>query len=142
MSTTSTSHMGQVDGYYTDSSVNLLDGSTTLSATFITKPIPLHRARSVDFNIYAPTTGSPDYTFKMQVSNDETTDHKENIPSANLINWADLPSGGNRTVSVQVNSATPKLLSDPDCTSKWVRLVGTKSSGSITPTIRIHVKAR
>ena len=108
-----------------------------LSSNDLTSPItssPLWLAHIVNYSIQITTSGTPNGTFKLQVSNDEGSKSGSN---ATVLNWADS------VINVTITSAGSIILEDKDCTSRWVRLVWTDSGsagGSVIEEVRFNVK--
>lgn len=125
-----------LDGYAIG--VNPLDGYV-VATSFNSSAIPVHRDTGFSVALSCPSTGSPNGTVKLQACND--VERRENVPDANLTNWFDVASGGNRVVSASVTGPGVYHLTDPECMYRWLRVVYTRSSGSITATVRVHLKA-
>ena len=77
-------------------------------------------ARSNGYSVTATTTGSPNGTFKLQVSNAKTWNSSE-IPSGS---WVDVVD------SDQAIVAAGNITWDVETKCKWVRVVYTRTSGS------------
>lgn len=116
---------------------NVIDGYT-IATSFTTNPIPLHHFIGYSVTVSCPSTGSPVGTFKIQGCND--LERRDGQPDANLVNWFDIASGGDRVVSQAVSNATVGALSDPQCMYRWLRIVYTRTSGTITATIKLQRK--
>lgn len=124
-----------LDGYETG--INTLDGYV-VATSFNSSPGPIHRDLGISVSLSCPATGTPVGTLKLQGCND--IERRENVPDANLTNWFDVASGGNRVVSIAVSGAGVYNLTDPNAMYRWFRVVYTRTSGSITATVRVHVK--
>lgn len=118
----------------------LLDGTNAQAATFNTNPVFVANQSGFSITGNWTATGTPAGTFKIQYSNDTGKTVKGQVDYTTITNWVDVPSGGERTVSVVASGAGSGLLNDPFCMAMWVRVVYTRTSGSITPALRIEMK--
>lgn len=109
-----------------------IDGYT--SAVSITSdPIAVHNALGYSVQVSWPATGTPVGTFTIQASNDLEGQFRK--ADSNLVNWFTL-SGTSTASSV----GTGAIISVPDVYYRWIRLVYTRSSGSITLSARAMLK--
>lgn len=127
-----------VDTHYGDAAFKF--DALVISATTTTTALPCRHLRSISAAISCPATGSPSYTAKLQGSNDQSLGQNQDIADSNVSNWFDVPTGGNRVVSVAIAAAGTFILSDDSCAYRWYRLVLTKTSGSMTTTITVQGK--
>lgn len=129
----------QLDGYSVG--VNKLDGYQAVD-TFNTMPVAIHRDLGFAVAVTCPATGSPQGTVKIQACNDTNGVYtNEFLATDDLVNWIDVPSGGNRVVSGSINGASAVILTDPEPMYRWFRVVYTRTSGTITVTMKAHIKA-
>lgn len=106
----------------------------TNAGSFNSNPIPIHGVYGISIQVSNPSTGTPAGTWKLQTS-DDYENNSTMAPDANIVTWNDVPSA---TVTISsAGSGTMELFS----ASRWVRLVYTQSSGSITATVRVHMKS-
>lgn len=117
-----------------------LDGTLAVATTFNTNPINMSNHEGFSVLITVPATGTPNGTFKIQASNDPGKSILGQVDYTSITNWVDIASGGDRIVSVAVAGATGVFLMDPLAMYKWVRVVYTRTSGSITPTVKMLMK--
>lgn len=124
------------DGYSTHDgySPTALDGYTT-SASFNSWPVEL--SEGVSITVYAPSTGSPVGTLKLQGCNESGSFTVGKPPSS--ATWFDVSTANfcsaDSSVSVTASGITQAYnLKDLPC--KWIRLVYTRTSGSITVTAK------
>ena len=118
-----------------------LDGYVT-SSTFTSVPVYLGNVDAYSLAFTCPSTGSPVGTVGLQACNDRP--RLADQPDSKLANWIPLyflPQGGSTPVSTQsVSGATQVLFEELVCSYRWVRLVYTATSGSITATAKIQIK--
>lgn len=107
-----------------------------ISATDITSnPIFLAHVYGYSPSVSWPDDGSPVGTFKLQGCNDIEL-HAVGQPDANLVDWFDIAS------SSQASSlGSPLAWNVNGAMYRWIRLVYTASSGSITLKARIQIKS-
>lgn len=121
-----------------NATMTLSDGYTSIdgyvsSTTFTSEPVFVGRIKMLSATLSCPSTGTPVGTVKLQGCNDRELNSE--VPDSSLSNWFDITD-----LSASVSSATVAALEDPDVCYRWVRLVYTRTSGSITATARIQVK--
>lgn len=117
-----------------------LDGSLAVPTNFNTNPVNISNHEGFSVLITVPATGTPNGTFKLQCSNDNGKSILGQVDYSAITNWVDIASGGDRVVSVAVAGAGGVYLIDPLAMYKWVRVVYTRTSGSITPTVKMLMK--
>ena len=118
-----------------------LDGATTITgASFTTAGMfagDLDRASIV---VSCPSTGSPVGTIKIQGSLDANQNVHGQRPDANVATWFTMPALDPvlaTYVSAQtLNGASTLTFFVNPCTVRWLRVVYTRTSGNIIPTVR------
>lgn len=124
--------------------VNLV--ASVQAASFNSAGFFVGYSRSLVVTASCTATGSPSGSLKLQGCNDPSTGMSDKVPTANLVNWYDLmtydPTTGalHSSVSSTVTNATTAIFELKDCTPRWVRLVWTRVSGSITITVYAQFK--
>ncbi len=104
------------------------------AVTFNSSPIPIHKVYGISFQVSNPSTGTPAGTWSVQTCND-WEGNETMTPNANLVNWTTV-SGLNVAIS-GAGGGFLELFS----AARWVRLVYTAGSGSITATATCHIKS-
>lgn len=124
-----------------------LDGSAAYAATFTSDPFPLMRALGFSIVCVQPATGTPSGTYKVQVSNDISRSGSDIPAVGDLVNWVDCVciDPTSTTYAAQagtVSGASTVAFCAPNsnCFFRYCRVVYTRVSGSITPTVRIQWK--
>lgn len=129
-----TTFTGALDGYQLKAFV--------AAGNVVSEPLKVNLSTSYSVVVTCPATGSPTGTLKLQGCIDLEGRGDGQSDMASLTNWFDVTAGGERIVTAAVTSAGGTFwLTDPECTYRWFRLVYTRSSGSITITVKASSKA-
>lgn len=123
--------------------MNIKNGPITLDGTNMQNTIlgSAIFAQNVDIvSVQMVQTGTPNGTWKIQVSNDKGADEGGGIPSAVITNWTDYPSA-----TAAVSSAGSSVIKFSDFEFRWFRLVWTNTSSgnpSTATVARYSLKGR
>jgi len=106
---------------------NVQFGSTSLSGDLESEPIYL--GHIVDYAIQIVFTGTPDGSFKLQVSNDEGSVNSSGrtMQGSGVENWSDVASSG-----FTVSAAGDVFWDVQNAGHRWVRVIWTVSSSTGT----------
>lgn len=133
------------DGVQTSST--LLDGTNAQAASFNSAGFFVGRAMFFKVVVVAPSTGSPVGTLKVQGTIDVSRQAGggSDLPDSGLVNWYDLsfvdPStGAISTTQAVTSSGGTFVFQENACGDRYIRVVWTKTSGSITPLVRVQYK--
>ena len=105
------------------------------SASFNTAGFPIHQAIGYAVSLSWPATGTPVGTLKLQACVDPSLNFDAK-PDAGLVNWYDITSA---SVALTGGAGTQMFL-DPEAMYRWVRVVWTRTSGSLSLTTNIQFK--
>lgn len=130
------------DGVQT--STTLLDGNSAQAASFNSSGFFVGRAEQFNVRIQVPATGSPSGSFKIQGSIDKPYGNGD-LPDKAVADWYDLyflkPSDASIYSTQTVTSSGGTFgFSMPVCTDRYIRVVWTRVSGSISPTVKVQYK--
>lgn len=121
---------------------NILDGYA-VSATFSTPGCPVNKTDSLTLTVKCPSTGSPEWTVKLQGCIDASR-LGPGIPDERLDHWFDLSfvdeSSGAPVTSQTISGASEVTFLISNCEFDWIRAVFTRTSGSMTLTCKISQK--
>jgi hypothetical protein len=124
-----------------------LDGLTAQAATFTSDPFPLMRALGFAIIASHPSTGSPSGTYKVQVSNDISRSGSDIPAVGDLSVWVDCVCIDPTSTTFAAQAGTVSnagtigfCAPNQNCFFRYCRVVYTRVSGSITPTVRIQWK--
>ncbi len=126
----------KLDGYQLSiDTAYYLDGYLS-ATTFTSAPVKVGRKTGWSLTLSCPATGTPVGSVKVQACNDASRQDSDNA-DALLVNWFDIIGA----VSA-VSGASIICIEDRKPQYRWMRIVYTRTSGSITATARLHVKQR
>lgn len=115
------------------------DGTVTKSANFTAQPILVEKVGTLSIQFSCPVTGAPLGSFSLQGSNDVSKQEGNNKPDLNLVNWSTLSffdeATGATVQTKAVAGASSFVVSITAVSPRWLRIVWTNTSGTITPTI-------
>lgn len=120
--------------------VNVLDGYQA-AASFTSCPLMVKSADAFSLQLDGYGFG----TFAVQVSNDKPNLHADGMtPDAGLANWTTLYFWSQASqawvTSVTASGSFSFLIEEDRCTYRWIRLVYTRTSGTLTITARAQLK--
>jgi hypothetical protein len=124
----------------------VLDGTSTISATFNSLPVWVKSNDTLGLQVSAPSTGAPTGTFALQGSNDLSAQEGNNKPDVNLKNWSTLSFWDEATGAwVQskafAGAAASFMATIQVLSPRWLRLVWTNTSGTALLTVRVQSKS-
>lgn len=80
--------------------------------------------------------GSPNGTFKIQVSNDDVAEGSAANPSVNVVNWSDYTGS-----AVAISADGDLAYNIANFGYRWIRLVYTRTSGTATLNTNLVIKS-
>jgi hypothetical protein len=137
-----TPQIAGADGISMQAPAVLLDGSAAQATSWTSSPIYVGNAQLYSLVLTCPSTGSPVGTVKLQACDDRARVASQ-MPDPRLTNFYDLvfyDASGNQVTSQAVSGASTIAFEETACAYRWVRVVYTATSGSITPTVSLQVK--
>lgn len=105
----------------------------TTSGSFTSAPIKVGRKTGYSMTLSCPATGSPVGNVSIEICNDE--ERALDVADETLVNWLPVDDGDE-----DLSGASIICLEDREPKYRWMRIVYTRSSGSITATINLHLK--
>lgn len=123
----------RLDGHQLDSDDGYAIASWTSSTSIVSEPINVARWSQFMMVAEAPDVGSPNGTIKVQGCID--LERIEGIADDELVNWFDVDG-----LSSSVSSGILFALDDPKPSYRWMRIVYTRASGTITLSLRMQRK--
>lgn len=110
------------------------------SAAITSDPIFLAHVYGYAIAVSWPSTGTPVGSFVLQASNDVERAYSqglpEGVPDPKLLNWVNIIPD----TTINSSAGSPGLWNISNAMYRWVRIVYTPSSGSITLSAKVLVK--
>lgn len=121
------------------------DGTTVINANAFSTPILVNARDGIGLQVSAPSTGSPNGSFALQVSNDKPASELSAIPDKLLANWSTV-SFWDETTGAWAQSkafvgAQSYMVTIPLISARWIRFVWTNTSGTANLTVRAQFKS-
>lgn len=123
----------KLDGYQQSNDSQYFISGYVAAGDITSAPIKIARKDGFCLQFTCPATGSPVGVVKLQLCND--SERVLDVADSNLVNWLDIQNG-----SSAVNGASNIAIEDRCPEYRWLRVVYTRTSGSITATINLHTK--
>jgi hypothetical protein len=123
----------KLDGYQASNDPTYFIDGYVSSTSFNSAPVKVGRKWGYSLTLSCPATGTPSGTVKLQGCNDQ--ERILDVADSTMTNWFDLNGA-----SSAVSGASVICIEDRDPGYRWIRVVYTASSGSITATIHLHTK--
>lgn len=123
----------RIDGYQNSVDPAYYIDGYVAAGSFTTEAIKVGRKTGYSLTFSCLSTGTPVGTIKLQLCNDieRVLDTSDSL----LTNWVDIDGA-----TSPISGASVICFEDREPAYRWMRLVYTRTSGSITATIRLHSK--
>jgi hypothetical protein len=124
---------------------NDFDGTNAVSSNLFSQAFYVERVGTLCIQVSCPATGTPNGSFAIQGSNDQSKEEVINKPDTYLVNWCPLSfldeATGATVQSKAVAGAQSFLATIAVTGPRWVRFSWTNTSGTANLTVRAQVKA-
>jgi len=124
-----------------------LDGATvTISAAFVSVPVEIKDLDAFSIQFSTPAGSTLVGSISLEMSNDQSGQETTMTPGVLLQNWVpsiqffDEAGAALATTKAVASGANQFILSIRNCTTRWVRLRFTFTSGSGKPTVTLQQK--
>lgn len=105
------------------------------TASFSSEPIYIGDIYGFSVQFSCPATGSPNGSFTLQYS-DDIERNQDGTPGSLVANWVNIPN----VTAITASGSAVLDIREAVCYARWLRVVYTASSGSITATVKVNMK--